>query len=80
MALGFDESMDAGEDYKYYYSLWSEFRCVKVPMIFFLNVRGNHSSGERSASADDWQFATMLERLKARWKLDQKQTGGHSSS
>ena len=38
MALGFDESMDAGEDYKYYYSLWSEFRCVKVPMIFFLNV------------------------------------------
>lgn len=73
MALGFDESMDAGEDYKYYYSLWSEFRCVKVPMIFFLNVRGNHSSGERSASADDWQFATMLERLKARWKLDQKQ-------
>lgn len=48
-AVKFDTEMDTGEDFKFYLGLWSKYRCAKVPEIFFINRRGYHSTGPRSA-------------------------------
>lgn len=55
---GFDISMDAGEDYKFYYQIWKNHTCKKVPEIFFMNRRGQHSTGARSATGRDWVRVT----------------------
>jgi glycosyltransferase involved in cell wall biosynthesis len=52
----FDEAMDAGEDFEYYRRVWRH-NCVKVPRVFFVNVRGNHSTGPRSADGQQWREA-----------------------
>ena len=51
----FDEGMDTGEDFKYYLGLWSGGSCVKVSDIFFVNLRGHHSTGPRSADGGQWR-------------------------
>lgn len=56
--FGFDEAMDTGEDYKLYSQLWEHCRCAKRPEIFFVNRRGVHSTGPRSATGADWNVAT----------------------
>lgn len=61
----FDESMDTGEDFKFYYSLWEHHNCIKLPSIFFENRRGMHSTGPRSANGADWNAA--VSRL---WKAE----------
>ena len=62
---GFDENINAGEDFEYYYYVWKNHHCIKTEDIFFLNVRGNHSSGARSATAEDWMVAAMTYRSRA---------------
>lgn len=52
--FGFDESMNTGEDFKLYYQLWENYICAKRPEIFFINRRGVHSTGPRSATGGDW--------------------------
>lgn len=52
--FGFDETMDTGEDFKLYYQVWREYRCAKRPTIFFINRRGLHSTGPRSANGVEW--------------------------
>ena len=56
-AVKFDVEMDTGEDFKYYLEMWSRFRCAKVPTVFFINRRGGHSVGPRSANGADWNKA-----------------------
>ena len=56
--FGFDEAMDTGEDYRLYTQLWEHARCAKRPEIFFVNRRGVHSTGPRSATGDDWNVVT----------------------
>ncbi|MGI3170953.1 FkbM family methyltransferase [Pseudooceanicola sp. C21-150M6] len=56
-AIGFDVDMDAGEDYNLYRQLWAGHRCAKRPEIFFINQRGQHSTGPRSATGGDWTNA-----------------------
>ncbi|WP_259756436.1 FkbM family methyltransferase [Pseudomonas sp. GCEP-101] len=56
-ATPFDTEMDTGEDFDYYLRLWKERRCVKIDTPLFLNVRGQHSSGPRSAHGGDWRQA-----------------------
>jgi len=53
----FNVDMDCGEDFDYYLRLWKEKRCIKIEHPLFLNVRGQHSSGPRSASGRDWRIA-----------------------
>ena len=53
-AIGFDETMDTGEDYTYYYELWQRFCCVKRPEIFYVIRRWQSSSGPRSATGKAW--------------------------
>ena len=55
--FGFDAGMDTGEDFKFYYQLWAQCRCAKRPEIFFVNRRGQHSTGPRGATGQDWQKA-----------------------
>lgn len=55
--FGFDVDMDAGEDFKFYFNLWSKFRCAKRPEIFFLHRQGDHSQGPRSATGMDWTIS-----------------------
>ncbi len=66
--FGFDTGMDTGEDYRLYLQLWRNCRCAKVPEIFFINRRGQHSTGPRAATGADWsrsveaQWAAALAR------------------
>ena len=51
----FDEKMNTGEDFNYYLKLWRSHQCIKCEKIFFLNVRGNHSTGPKSANGVQWR-------------------------
>lgn len=55
-SLGFDEQMDAGEDFDYYFRLWKSHSCVKRPEIFAVVRRGAQSQGLRSATGRDWNL------------------------
>jgi FkbM family methyltransferase len=52
----FDENMDCGEDFKYYLQLWRQYTCLKLDQPLFFNIRGQHSTGPRSASGQDWRW------------------------
>lgn len=70
-ALPFDETLDTGEDYDLYRRLWRDARCVKCPAIFFVNIRGQHSTGPRAATGQDWSHA-----VTAQWVAELAQTPG----
>lgn len=55
--IRFDVDMDAGEDFKYYLELWRQARARKIDRILFINRRGAHSSGPRSANGAAWRAA-----------------------
>ncbi len=60
--LGFDESMDVGEDCRYYLDMWKtydnrETGCIKVRKPFFVNRRGFHSKGPKAGTGRDWNRA-----------------------
>lgn len=57
----FDEIMDTGEDFKYYLEVWKNHRCLKCDDLFFINVRGNHSTGPRCANGTQWRLAVEHE-------------------
>lgn len=59
----FDESMDCGEDFKYYLKVWEQYNCCKIPTPFFVNRRGFHSQGIRSATGQQWRIS--VEKLLA---------------
>jgi len=68
-AVKFDVAMDCGEDFKYYLGLWRRFRCAKVEDVFFINRRGHHSSGPRSADGVAWGHAVHDLLRRAREEL-----------
>lgn len=53
----FDTEMDCGEDIDYYLRVWSRYRCTKLRTPLFYNVRGQHSTGPRSATGQQWNEA-----------------------
>lgn len=56
-ANAFDTELDTGEDFDYYLRLWKDQRCIKIDTPLFLNIRGQHSTGPRAASGNDWRKA-----------------------
>jgi glycosyltransferase involved in cell wall biosynthesis len=54
LATPFNEDMDTGEDWDYYLRLWRGYRCIKQERPLMLNFRGQHASGERSATGRQW--------------------------
>jgi 2-polyprenyl-3-methyl-5-hydroxy-6-metoxy-1,4-benzoquinol methylase len=63
----FDVSLDTGEDFKFYLSVWQKHKCVKGDFLLFVNVRGNHSVGPRSANGRQWRQSVeaQIKQLKA---------------
>ena len=57
----FDESLDTGEDFRYYLKVWEKYRCKKVQSVFFINRRGHHSRGPRSADGQQWRASVERE-------------------
>lgn len=57
----FNESMNTGEDFDYYLRVWSNFRCIKIKEPLFINRRGLHSIGPKSADGRQWR--TAVEQL-----------------
>lgn len=53
-ATPFNETMDTGEDFDYYMRIWAKYRCIKGRDVFFVNRRGQHSQGPRSADGQQW--------------------------
>jgi FkbM family methyltransferase len=53
----FDEAMDTGEDFDYYLRIWKQYRCIRLDAPLFINRRGFHSGGPRSADGADWREA-----------------------
>ena len=56
-ATPFNVALNCGEDFDYYLRLWAQFRCRKVATPLFINRRGLHSTGPRSATGRQWQDA-----------------------
>ncbi len=56
-ACPFNTEMDCGEDWHYYLRMWQKWQCIKVNKPFFIKVRGQHSTGPRSATGRDWNRA-----------------------
>ena len=59
--IGFDDSIDIGEDFRYYLKLCAKFKFIKCPEIFFINQRGNHSSGPSSGNGRQWRLNVQSE-------------------
>ena len=62
----FDESMDCGEDFDYYFRIWKQEKCIKIPHSLFINRRGNHSIGPRSANGRQWREAVSKLQVQCR--------------
>lgn len=68
LEIGFDVSMDVGEDFRYYLEICSRYKFIKCPEIFFINQRGNHSIGPRSANGAQWRNSVESEISKFKIK------------
>ena len=64
----FNESMNTGEDFDYYLRLWSKHRCIKINDPLFINRRGMHSTGPRSANGRDWRIT--VEQIMDKFKME----------
>lgn len=56
-SIGFDQNLDCGEDFAFYCEEWSRGRCGKIGDVLFINRRGRHSQGPRSADGRLWTAA-----------------------
>ena len=65
-ALKFKEDMDTGEDWDYYLRLWKGYECTKIGHPLMINVKGQHSTGPRSATGQEWNAAVEKLLEKAR--------------
>jgi len=66
-ATPFNEDMDCGEDFDYYLRVWDGHKCIKGSHILFINIRGNHSTGPRSATGKQWREA--VEKLVGKHEI-----------
>lgn len=65
----FNENMNCGEDFDYHIRLWRHHDCIKIPYSLFVNRRGHHSTGPKSADGEDWRIAVVS--LQAAWRSSQ---------
>jgi glycosyltransferase involved in cell wall biosynthesis len=55
LANPFNLELNTGEDFDYYLRIWHKHNCVKLKVPLFINRRGMHSKGPKSASGTDWR-------------------------
>jgi hypothetical protein len=70
----FNESMNTGEDFDYYLRVWSNFRCIKIKEPLFINRRGLHSIGPKSADGRQWRTAVeqVISIYMQKYSIDPK--------
>ena len=51
----FNEAMNTGEDFDYYLRIWEASHCIKIMDPIFINRRGLHSTGLKSADGKMWR-------------------------
>jgi len=70
----FNESMITGEDFDYYLRIWSQYTCIKISEFLFVNRRGFHSIGPKSADARQWRMAVerIIDTYIKRYSIDRK--------
>ena len=51
----FNEDMNTGEDWDYFLRVWKDHHCLKIREPLMCNVRGQNSTGPRSANGQDWR-------------------------
>ena len=73
----FNEDMDCGEDFDYYIRLWKDKKCIKIPHTLFVNRRGFHSTGPRSATGKQWTEAVSALQARALHGNTQKKAGDY---
>ncbi|TAM46281.1 MAG: glycosyltransferase [Gammaproteobacteria bacterium] len=78
LAHPFDESLDTGEDFDYYLRVWETQTCVKAPLPLFVNRRGAHSTGPRSANGVQWRIAAHEAMNRAKARLEASGIYGHA--
>jgi len=68
----FNAAINTGEDFDYHLRVWSKFRCVKISEPLFLNRRGLHSTGPRSADGRQWREAveSMIAGYKSQYGVE----------
>jgi glycosyltransferase involved in cell wall biosynthesis len=54
-ATPFSTELNAGEDFDYFLRVWTNYRCAKIAAPLFINRRGCHSQGPKSATGADWR-------------------------
>lgn len=61
----FNEKMNTGEDWDYYLRVWKH-NCIKINLSFMYNVRGEHSTGPKSANGQQWRKVVedLIEKAK----------------
>jgi len=55
VANPFNVELNTGEDFDYYLRIWDKYSCIKLKVPLFINRRGMHSKGPKSASGVDWR-------------------------
>ncbi len=56
----FNVQLNTGEDFDYYLRIWLKWRCVKLTVPLFVNRRGMHSQGPKSASGGTWRHQVSM--------------------
>jgi len=69
----FNEAMNTGEDFDYYLRVWSTAQCVKIRAPLFINRRGLHSVGPRSADGAQWRQAVeeQIEEYRKKYGIQE---------
>ncbi len=70
LANPFNVQLNTGEDFDYYLRIWHKYRCVKLKVPLFINRRGLHSKGLKSASGADWR--RNVEEIVWRFKREKQ--------
>ncbi len=75
----FDENMDTGEDFDYHLRIWDQHKCIKIEAPLFVNRRGCHSVGPKSADGADWRRSVeaTIDRYRAKYGIT---SASHSSA
>jgi hypothetical protein len=73
--MQFDENLNSGEDFKYYLAICENYKFIKTPAVFFINQRGNHSKGPKSADGREWRMNVEkeIESVKNKYLLKTKE-------
>jgi len=57
----FNVDLNCGEDFDYYLRIWKNYKCIRTDALLFINRRGLHSTGPKSADGDQWRKSVEMQ-------------------